>query len=520
MPSVKDDWLRKLRTEIPEVAPEEVASIAGSGNGGRVTIVDVRETDEYRQGRLPGAVHLPRGFLELEAREKLGSPGGRVIAYCAGGVRSLFAAAALKALGFEDVASMAGGFTRWKQGGLEVAPPDAAPGAPSARREDAGRLPAGILDELRRAVPEVGPDELDRLLGGGAILVDVREADEYRQGHLDGAIHLPRGFLELRAEQVLPDRSARIVACSTSGVRSLLAADTLRRMGYANAVSLRGGYEAWLAAGHAVEVPETLTERERERYLRHLTIDEVGEAGQLKLRKARVLCVGAGGLGSPAAYYLAAAGVGTLGIVDFDVVDRTNLQRQILHSDDRVGMRKTESARRTLLGMNPDITVVTHDERLTSENIDRLFSLYDVIVDGCDNFPTRYLVNDACVKHGKPNVHGSIYRFEGQVTVFWPGRGPCYRCLYPEPPPPEMAPSCAEAGVLGVLPGVVGNLEAVEAIKIILGIGDLLVGRLLTYDALEARFRELRLRRDPDCPYCAPGRPFPGYVDYNGFCGV
>jgi molybdopterin/thiamine biosynthesis adenylyltransferase/rhodanese-related sulfurtransferase len=517
--SVKDEWHRKLRAEIPEVSPEEVASILESGNGGKIAIVDVRESEEYRQGRLPGAVHLPRGFLELEAHARLGERKGKIVAYCAGGVRSLFAADALRKLGFEDVVSMAGGFTRWKQSGLDVASPE----GPLAHSEEPGGLPAGIdglLADLRRAVPEVDPGEARGLLAGGATLVDVRESDEYRQGHLEGAVHLPRGFLELRAEQVLADRTAKLIAYSASGVRSLLAADTLRRMGYANAVSLRGGYEGWRTAGHAVEVPETLTERERERYLRHLTIDEVGEAGQLKLKKARVLCIGAGGLGSPSAYYLAAAGVGTLGIIDFDVVDRTNLQRQILHSDDRVGMRKTESARRTLLGMNPDIAVVTHDERLTSENVDRLFSQYDVIVDGCDNFPTRYLVNDACVKHQKPNVHGSIYRFEGQVTVFWPGRGPCYRCLYPEPPPPEMAPSCAEAGVLGVLPGVVGNLEAVEAIKIILGIGDLLVGRLLTYDALEARFRELRLRRDPNCPYCAPGRAFPGYVDYNFFCGL
>jgi molybdopterin/thiamine biosynthesis adenylyltransferase len=249
-------------------------------------------------------------------------------------------------------------------------------------------------------------------------------------------------------------------------------------------------------------------------------MDEVGEAGQLKLRKAKVLCVGAGGLGSPAAYYLAAAGVGTLGIVDYDVVDRTNLQRQIVHSDERIGMRKTESARKTLSAMNPDIHVAVHDERLTSANVDAIFSRYDIIVDGCDNFPTRYLVNDACVKHRKPNVHGSVYRFEGQVTVFWPGKGPCYRCLYPEPPPPELAPSCAEAGVLGVLPGIIGTLEAHEAIKIVLGIGEPLVGRLLAFDGLATQFRALKLRRDPDCRYCATGREFPGYIDYAQFCRV
>jgi molybdopterin/thiamine biosynthesis adenylyltransferase/predicted sulfurtransferase len=519
MASVKDEWQRKLRSEIPEISPEDAASKLSAGNGGPWTVIDVRESEEYRQGRVPGAIHVPRGFLELEAREKLKDPKAKIIAYCAGGVRSLFAAGALRKLGFENVASMAGGFTRWKQSGLEVSGPDES----VKHIEDAAHLPAdieGLLAETRRTVPEVAPDEARKMIEAGAIVLDVRESDEHRRGRLHGSVHLPRGFLELRAEQVLSDKAAHLLAYSTSGVRSLLAADTLRRMGYSNAVSLRGGYEGWRSAGFPVEAPELLTDRERERYMRHLTIDEVGEAGQLKLKKARVLCIGAGGLGSPAAYYLAAAGVGTLGVVDDDVVDRSNLQRQILHSDDRVGMRKTESARKTLLAMNPDITVVTHDERLTSQNVDRLFSQYDIIVDGCDNFATRYLVNDACVKHQKPNVHGSVYRFEGQVTVFWPGRGPCYRCLYPEPPPPEMAPSCAEAGVLGVLPGVVGNLEAVEAIKIILGIGQPLTGRLLTYDALETRFRELKLRRDPNCRYCAPGRPFPGYEDYNFFCGV
>ncbi len=379
------------------------------------------------------------------------------------------------------------------------------------------------LSELRTRIPEASPEDVEKLIQGNGsedvVVVDVREGDEYRQGHLPGAIHLPRGFLELQAESRLNAKERKIVAYCAGGVRSLFAADTLQKMGYTDVISMSGGFTRWKQNGHAFHVPEVLSERERERYARHLTIDEVGEAGQIKLKKAKVLCIGAGGLGSPAAYYLAAAGIGTVGIVDYDVVDRTNLQRQILHTDARVGMLKTDSARETLEAMNPDIEVVTYEERLTSENVDRLFSDYDVILDGCDNFPTRYLVNDGCVKHRKPNVHGSIYRFEGQVTVFWPGRGPCYRCLYPEPPPPEMAPSCAEAGVLGVLPGVVGVLEAIETIKVILGQGDLLVGRLLMYDALEVRFRELRVKRDPKCHYCSQDE-FPGYIDYGHFCST
>jgi molybdopterin/thiamine biosynthesis adenylyltransferase len=381
------------------------------------------------------------------------------------------------------------------------------------------------LKTLRSSIPEVSPEDVRSLLeeggGNGSVQVlDVRDSEEFRAGHLPGALHISGWFLPLQAEAKLPDRRQRIVTYCAGGVRSLFAAEALRKLGYENVSSMKGGFARWKQNGHPFDVPEMLTDSERERYARHITIDEVGEHGQLKLKKAKVLCVGAGGLGSPAAYYLAAAGVGTLGVLDFDVVDRSNLQRQILHSDGRVGTSKVESARDTLLGLNPDIRVVTHEERLTSENVDRVFSAYDIILDGCDNFPTRYLVNDACVKHRKPNVHGSIYRFEGQCTVFWPGRGPCYRCLFPEPPPPEMAPSCAEAGVLGVLPGVIGVLEAIEVVKIVLGKGDLLVGRLLTYDALEARFRELKIQRDPDCKYCADGRAFPGYVDYAFFCGV
>jgi len=389
-----------------------------------------------------------------------------------------------------------------------------------------GRSSVGFKDELLRGllkdIPQVSPRDLKKTLGinAGPTLVDVREGEEFRAGHLPGAIHLPRGFLELDAEVKIPDRNTELVVYCVTGTRSLLAAGTLRQMGYSRVSVLTGGFSGWRQFGFPFEVPRILGDRDRERYARHITIDEVGEEGQLRLLGARVLCVGAGGLGSPAAYYLAAAGVGTIGIVDFDVVDRTNLQRQILHRDDSVGRPKTESARETLQGLNPDIQVQTHDCRLTSSNIDQIIEGYDIVLDGCDNFPTRYLINDGCIKHGKPNVHGSVYRFEGQVTVFWPGRGPCYRCLYPEPPPPELAPSCAQAGVLGILPGVIGLLEAMEVVKIILGKGDLLLGRLLTYDALEAKFRELKLQRDPRCSYCADGRPFPGYVDYQTFCGA
>lgn len=378
-----------------------------------------------------------------------------------------------------------------------------------------------MLSKLRSEIPEVSPEEVAEELnnGNGSTIIDVRESDEFRAGHLPGALHLPRGFLELQVDKKLPDPNAEIIAYCAGGVRSLFAAGTLRQMGFSNVRSMKGGFTRWKQNGHPFDVPEVLSEESRERYARHLTIDEVGEEGQLKLLQSKVLCIGAGGLGSPAAYYLAAAGIGTIGLVDYDVVDRTNLQRQILHTDKSVGELKTESATRTLLGLNPDIKISAYNERLTSANIDEIVRDYDVILDGCDNFPTRYLVNDACVKYGKPNVHGSIYRFEGQATVFWPGKGPCYRCLFPEPPPPEMAPSCAEAGVLGVLPGVIGVLEAIEVIKIILGKGDLLVGRLLTYDALEARFRELKLRANPNCEYCST-EDFPGYVDYEHFCGV
>ncbi len=379
------------------------------------------------------------------------------------------------------------------------------------------------LAELRQRVRQCSPAEAHRRQRDGALLIDVREADEVAAGSPSGALRLGRGFLELSIERHASTSDAELLVLCGGGVRSLFAADDLQRLGYTNVVSVDGGYRDWQAAGLPCEVPEQLDALARQRYARHLAIPEVGEAGQLRLRRARVLLIGAGGLGSPAALYLAAAGVGTLGIVDDDVVDRSNLQRQILHGEDTIGQPKTESARRTLERLNPDVEIRAIQRRLTAECVEEVFAGYDVVVDGADNFATRYLINDACVKLGLPNVHGSIYRFEGQVTVLWPARlgaarGPCYRCLYPEPPPPELAPSCAEAGVLGVLPGVIGTLQAVETIKILLGRGDPLVGRLLVYDALRAAFMEVGQRPDPNCRCCAEGAPFPGYSEVDPGC--
>ncbi|MCW3478320.1 molybdopterin-synthase adenylyltransferase MoeB [Neisseriaceae bacterium JH1-16] len=378
------------------------------------------------------------------------------------------------------------------------------------------------LAALRARIAEISPSEAQRLQQQGAALIDVREADEIAQGSPPGALRLGRGFLELRVEEAVPDFDQPVVLMCNGGTRSLFAADSLARMGYSTLFSMVGGFSRWKAEGLPFEQPSQLDSLARQRYARHLTIPEVGEEGQAKLMASKVLLIGAGGLGCPAAFYLAAAGVGTLGFVDDDVVDRSNLQRQILHSEAKLGMAKVRSARQTVEALNPTVKVDTYETRLSSANVEEIFAGYDVVVDGSDNFPTRYLVNDACVKLGIPNVHGSVYRFEGQASVFWPGyakrRGPCYRCLYPEPPPAEFAPSCMEAGVLGVLPGVIGLLEAVETIKLLLGVGDPLVGRLLCYDALKAEFRELELQPNPDCPYCAEGRAFPGYIDYEQFC--
>jgi len=379
-----------------------------------------------------------------------------------------------------------------------------------------------LMDDARREVPEWSIDQVKQHLGNGNgyALLDVREKEEYREGHLDGAISLPRGFLEIRAEQTLADKAQPIIAYCAGGTRSLLAAKQLKEMGYDNVVSMIGGYTAWKNAGYPWKEDRQFTAEQLTRYSRHFMLPEVGEEGQAKLLDAKVLLIGAGGLGSPTAFYLAAAGVGTIGIVDHDTVDLSNLQRQILHTNDRIGMPKVDSARKTLQALNPDVKVIGIQERLSSDNVMRLFADYDVIVDGCDNFPTRYLVNDACVMLGKPNVHGSIFQFEGQAAVFYPGKGPCYRCLFPEPPPPGAAPSCAEAGVLGVLPGLVGCVQALETIKLILGIGRPLIGRMVYFDTLSMELRVHKLRKDPNCPMCGEHPTITELIDYEEFCGL
>ncbi|NBD11619.1 MULTISPECIES: molybdopterin-synthase adenylyltransferase MoeB [Corallococcus] len=377
-----------------------------------------------------------------------------------------------------------------------------------------------LLSEVKKEIHEVSLEHVRGLLDSGAKvkLIDVREADEYAGGRLPGAVHIPRGFLELRIEEKA-DRDEELVLYCAGGTRSALAARTLRELGYTRVASLAGGYNRWSDAALPVEKPVVLSPDQKERYRRHLILPEVGEEGQARLLKSKVLLLGAGGLGSPAALYLAAAGVGTLGVVDADVVDLSNLQRQVLHTLERRGQPKVQSAKAALEALNPDVNVVPFQERLTSANVERILGDFDLVLDGGDNFPTRYLLNDACVLLGKPNVHGSVFRFEGQVTTFLPGQGPCYRCLYPAPPPPELAPSCAEAGVLGVLPGLIGMLQATEALKLLLGVGESLAGRLLTFDALGTRFQELKLRRDPACPVCAPGAKVE-LIDYERFCAT
>lgn len=377
------------------------------------------------------------------------------------------------------------------------------------------------LQSLKRSIPEITPAEALALQAKGAVLIDVRESEEIAQGSPAGAYRLGRGYLELRVEQSVPDFNCTVLTLCGSGTRSLFAAESLKQLGYGDVRSIAGGFNRWKDEGLPFEVPQILDGAARSRYSRHLLMPEIGEKGQQKLMASKVLLVGAGGLGSPASLYLAAAGVGTLGLVDHDVVDRSNLQRQVLHRDDRVGMSKVASARQTLAALNPTIRINEYESRLESRNVEEIFRDYEVVIDGSDNFPTRYLVNDACVKLGLPNVYGAVYRFEGQVSVFWPARsGPCYRCLYPEPPPPELAPSCAEAGVLGVLPGVIGLLQAVETLKILLNLGEPLMGRMLYYDALKACFSELKLERRPHCAYCSEGAVFPGYVNYDQTCST
>lgn len=388
-----------------------------------------------------------------------------------------------------------------------------------------------LIASVRKATKEVSLEDLKRRLEAkeDIVLLDVREKEEFRAGYIPSAISLPRGFLEIQVEGRVPDKKKKVVAYCAGGTRSALAAKTLADLGYENVETANPGFVRWKDLGFPIEKPPSLTDAQRDRYSRHLLLPEVGEVGQAKLLASKVLLIGAGGLGSPSALYLAAAGVGTLGLVDADVVDASNLQRQILHATSRVGEPKVDSAAATLKDLNPDVNVIGYKERLTSANVDRLFGDYDVIVDGTDNFPTRYLVNDASVFLGKPVVHGSIFRFDGQLTTFVPesaakklgiAAGPCYRCLYPEPPPPHLAPSCQEAGVLGILPGIIGVAQATEAIKLLLGKGDPLVGRLLTYDSLKMKFRELKLRRDPSCPVCGPSPSITEYIDYEGFCAI
>ena len=380
-----------------------------------------------------------------------------------------------------------------------------------------------LLDRVKGEIIEVTAVQVqgDIEAGKSIHIVDVREREEVMDGYIPGAELIPRGFLELNVEEdVTMDRDAEIVLYCAGGNRSALAARDLAFMGYTNVKSMIGGFKGWKDAGYEFEQGGLLSEEDMQRYARHIILPEVGEKGQQQLLKGRVLLVGVGGLGCPAALYLAAAGVGRIGLVDADVVDRSNLQRQVLFGESDVGRPKVEAARDRLLDLNPGIEVPTHYELLTSHNVFDIMDGYDIIVNGCDNFPTRYLVNDAAVMKGKPVVDGSIFRFEGQATVYVPGDGPCYRCLYPEPPPPGEVPSCAEGGVLGVLPGIIGVMQATEVVKLILGEGKSLVGRVLLYDAMEMKFRELKLRHDSEGPVCGDNPTITQLIDYEQFCGL
>ena len=378
------------------------------------------------------------------------------------------------------------------------------------------------MARLRSEIKEITVHELrEQLERGEVVLIDIRGREEWDQGNIQQSIHISRGFLELQIENYARERNKPIAVMCAGGVRSLLGARDLRTMGYTNVVSVAAGFSGWKSAGYPFMVPRTLSNDQRNRYARHIVMPEVGEEGQLKLIDASVLLIGAGGLGSPAAIYLAAAGVGRIGIVDFDLVDTSNLQRQIVHRLEDVDKAKVDSAARTIAQLNPDVQVVGHRTQLTSENAFNIISQYDIVINGSDNFPTRYLVNDACVLLGKPLVDASVLRFEGQITVYDTANGgPCYRCLYPDPPPPGEVPSCAEGGVLGVLPGIIGSLEALEAIKLILGQGDPLVGRLLQFDALDGEFRELRIAKNRSCPVCGDEPTVTELIDYQQFCGV
>ncbi len=386
-----------------------------------------------------------------------------------------------------------------------------------------------LLRKAKDEINEISVQQLKQRLDAGEELtvIDVRERDEFVQGHLPGAVFVPRGFLELQIEQVQPDRDKPLVIYCAGGVRSVLAARNLLEMGYEEPISLIGGFNGWKNAGFDFKIPTVLNDEQRIRYSRHTLLSEIGEVGQLKLLDSKVLLIGAGGLGSPAAMYLAAAGVGTIGIVDFDVVDVSNLQRQLLHGTKDVGRLKVDSARDRLLDINPDLNMIAIPEPISSHNALEIIKDFDVVLNGSDNFPTRYLVNDACQFLNKPLVDASIFMFEGQVTVYQPeiveqgiDGGPCYRCLYPDPPPPGEVPSCSEAGVLGVLPGIVGSLQAIEAIKLIVGFGEPLIGRLLMIDTLDQSFRTLNVERNPECPVCGEHPTVTELIDYQQFCGL
>ncbi len=385
---------------------------------------------------------------------------------------------------------------------------------------------ADLISRAKESVEEVQPPAAaEEAKAESAVLVDVREEQEFEERHIEGAVHVPRGHLESRIEQFVPDRSRRLILYCASGNRSALAARTLaEELGYEDVASMAGGITLWRDRGLPVVTPRSLTQEQKERYSRHVLVPEIGLEGQLKLLDAKVLLLGTGGLGSPTALYLAAAGVGRLGLIDDDVVDASNLQRQVIHNTERIGMAKTESARKTIEALNPDVDVVEHNVRFGSENVIELLSDYDIVVDGADNFPTRYLLNDASVRLGKPVVSASILSFDGQISTFGPHEGPCYRGLYPTPPPPELAPSCGAAGVLGVLPGIMGLLQALEVVKLVTGAGTPLVGRLLLFEALGTEFTELKLKRDPDCPICGPDAAeiadseLGKFPDYELFC--
>ncbi|MFM2115527.1 MAG: putative molybdopterin synthase sulfurylase MoeB [Actinomycetota bacterium] len=377
-----------------------------------------------------------------------------------------------------------------------------------------------LLSQAKSSITEVDTNEAQRrITAGGVVVLDVREPDEFEQGALPGVLHIPRGHLEAQIEGRITDKSTPVIVYCAGGVRSAFAAKTLAELGYTDVVSMDGGFGRWKDEGKPWKTPVSLTADQKNRYQRHLLLPEVGVEGQARLLDSKVLMLGAGGLGSPAALYLAAAGVGTIGIVDMDVVDASNLQRQILHNLDRVGDRKVDSAKKTLTLINPDVNVVTYDTRLDASNIMDIIAGYDVIVDGADNFPSRYLLNDASVKLGIPVVHGSIFRFEGMVSVFHPLEGPTYRDMVPEPPPAELAPSCAEAGVLGVLPGIVGSIQALETIKLLLKLGDSLIGRVLAVDTTEMVFRTFKLRVDPNNPVTYANRDRIQVKDLEGLCG-